>query len=49
MNYFYLQTSINVDIIENNQTQANTALSIDVNQAVKQTTTNNNRSNSSEQ
>lgn len=43
------ETSINVDIIENNQTQANTALSIDVNQAVKQTTTNNNRSNSSEQ
>nr|XP_014102705.1 scavenger receptor class B member 1 isoform X2 [Bactrocera oleae]XP_036226453.1 scavenger receptor class B member 1 isoform X2 [Bactrocera oleae] len=43
------ETSINVDIIESNQTQANTALSIDANQAAQQTTTNNSRANSIEQ
>lgn len=49
MHYSSLQTSINVDIIESNQTQANTALSIDANQAAQQTTTNNSRANSIEQ
>ncbi|XP_049317422.1 scavenger receptor class B member 1 isoform X1 [Bactrocera dorsalis] len=43
------ETSINVDIIESNQTQANTALSINANQAAQQTTTNISRANNNEQ